>query len=246
MISFVDFIDKNETFVKHYVYKMSHIDKQVRNGSYPNYVQPFTIVEKMYLCIISFFLNIVLLKYRPFYRIDWKFAKTIRNIENDFPHTHHDIIFLPWDFYELKSTNLIKTIIHEKIHIYQRFNPIPTLQLYIHYWELKLHSMEVEDQERCNPDINLIKFAYYNPVLDKMVYNYQKYDNNPKSLSNSFVEHIILSDQIVNNTQIYYDIIQSNKYQSEHPNEVMACLLTNIIVNNVTHAPTERWFKSLN
>ena len=58
--------------------------------------------------------------------IKWIFAKT-NNIDNKeyeegLPHTRENVIFLSDNVLKYEEKNLITTLIHEKIHIYQRYN----------------------------------------------------------------------------------------------------------------------------
>ncbi len=43
--------------------------------------------------------------------------------ENGLPHTRFNIIFLSNSIFSLSDNDLIKVLIHEKIHIFQRYNP---------------------------------------------------------------------------------------------------------------------------
>ena len=51
------------------------------------------------------------------HKIEWKFAKINNNLEEGLPHTHLDTIFLSDKFFNNPS---IDTLIHEKIHLYQK------------------------------------------------------------------------------------------------------------------------------
>jgi hypothetical protein len=54
--------------------------------------------------------------------IPWVLAKINENYENGFPHTRLGIIFLG-KLDSMIKTNLIQTLIHEKVHVYQRMYP---------------------------------------------------------------------------------------------------------------------------
>jgi len=53
---------------------------------------------------------------------NWTFALTNNNYEEGFPHTRSNIIFLSPIVLNYSNNELIKTLIHESIHIYQRYN----------------------------------------------------------------------------------------------------------------------------
>lgn len=55
--------------------------------------------------------------------IPWKFAMTNHAIELGLPHTRGDIIFIPVCKLNGTREKMIRTLIHEKIHIYQRMYP---------------------------------------------------------------------------------------------------------------------------
>lgn len=55
--------------------------------------------------------------------IPWKFAMTNNAIELGLPHTRGDIIFIPECKLNRTREKMIRTLIHEKIHIYQRMYP---------------------------------------------------------------------------------------------------------------------------
>lgn len=240
MISFVETF-KNEEYVSHFINNFNDIDKQSRHlEKYTNYVQKFTLLEKIYLVRIVFLLNFILYPYKKFYNIKWKFAKSTNGIENNYPHTHKDIIVLPYNF--INKRNMIKTILHEKIHIFQRYNPIDTLRLYMDFWDLSIIDYGLKRDQRSNPDINPFHFSYYDPVLDKMIINYIKYNKNARSIKDVSITNIESKD-ILNKSIVYHDILGYDHIQTEHPNEVMACLLADIILNDGKNIATQKWLK---
>lgn len=130
--------------------------------------------------------------------IKWKFIKINKNIENGFPHTHDDIIFLPNSFF--KNPNE-ETLLHEKIHIFQRKNNLITNNFFklfnfkllnTNYYFYKLDNntllndinlikiskelKKIENNKRSNPDIKNM-YSYDN------LFFYSKY-NNTKDLNN--------------------------------------------------------------
>lgn len=53
-------------------------------------------------------------------KIPWVFARTTMLLENGNPHTRQGIIFLPENSLDRPDINIIRTLIHEKIHVYQK------------------------------------------------------------------------------------------------------------------------------
>ena len=134
----------------------------------------------------------------------------------------------------------MKTIPHEKIHIFQRYNPILTLKLYIDYWKLSIYDYSSDERQRSNPDINKYRFTYFNPESNGMIYNLQVYEVGAKKISDSRLIAEYANQNVTNFSTIYYDLLRKNpSYQKEHPNEVMACLLADMILFNKLHIPTK-------
>lgn len=162
--------------------------------------------------------------------IPWKFVKTSFNIENNFPHTHGDVIVLSHNFLSDKSsTSILKTLLHEKIHVYQRLYPLETNKLITDYWNFKV-TKKFSDFEliRNNPDIN--NFVY----SKNDVFFYQKYTSkNPSNISESIPVAIIDgSEQELNQKIISKMEIPIIINQFEHPYEIMASLIPVIIIDN--------------
>lgn len=249
MIQFLNnksFTISQKEYIHHYVSTFSQYDKKVRDMTlYENYVVEMNIIEKMYIAFIVFYLNIVLFPYKTLYGIPWKFAKSLNNVEYNYPHTIKDIIILPNHFVTMNIMKLVDIVLHEKVHIFQRYYPIYTMKLYIDHWHLNVYKLEKEEKERANPDISMIKFSYFNPYVNKQVYNYTEYRESPQNMKDTILKEIRLQDKSLDKSRIYYDIIHDNNYQSEHPNEIMACIITDILLNHKRHKPTEVWLKTI-
>jgi len=121
--------------------------------------------------------------------ISIQFAKIIGNqYDNSAPQTRNNIIFMP-----INAIQNELTMKHEIIHIYQRYNPIPTENILNSYGFYKVGNFkklfpEQYKMRRSNPDIddNIWKDKYENlmfPIFS---------NNNPNSLSDiesSHAEH---------------------------------------------------------
>lgn len=102
--------------------------------------------------------------------IKWIFSKTNSHIynksisyENGFPHTRKNIIFLSNNVIENEEDELVKILIHEKIHIYQRnneqlFKEVIKEMGYIELTDEIIYNnyelIEKIKYKRSNPDIN--------------------------------------------------------------------------------------------
>lgn len=176
--------------------------------------------------------NILKTKYKNIYSIPWKFAKLDFNLEKGYPHTHSDVIILSMTFFNLDNATMIETLLHEKIHIYQRLYPLYTQDL-ISSWNFQLiDRIENYKDARNNPDIN--NFIYSQKGIDKpfiQVYN----STNPIDISDSSVYYYIIKskdekqkENIVTKKDLQIPEIVT---QYEHPYEIMATLLPKIIIH---------------
>ena len=126
--------------------------------------------------------------------------------ENGFPHTRNNIIIIPK---KLINKKLISTLIHEKIHIYQKIYP-DDINKY-----LKFNNFTNFCNKPCG-NFNIRS----NPDTDNKIYSKSNklflsiYNKNPK--------HI--------NDVIYYPI---NKSKYEHPFEFMAYNIENHIMKKI-------------
>ena len=91
---------------------------------------------------------------KRFITMPWKFT-IFNRLENDFPHTHQDIIFIPLGIINSTQNNRI-TLVHEKVHIFQKQSPEIFEDLYENYWHFKKISGEfltnLPFDIRSNPD----------------------------------------------------------------------------------------------
>ena len=140
------------------------------------------------------------------HKILWKFAFIkSKSYEDKYPHTRQDIIFIHIDI--LKSINnskkyydFVALLIHEKIHIYQRYNNIKIDNL--------LSNLNIERKYprmyfrliRANPDLNDWIYIDENKQLMMSIYN----SGFPKNIN---------------------DIITKSNY--EHPYEMISYVIEN-------------------
>lgn len=138
-------------------------------------------------------------------RIKWNIALTDSDdYEEGFPHTRNKIIFLPRSI--LKSENIVSTLIHEKIHVYQRFNRLSVEKVLTNNGYTNIGYKHNVEKIRTNPDIN--NFLYTDQEGKKMMLVYTS--DNPENIN---------------------DVKQYGEY--EHPYEMISYVIENIYKENV-------------
>ena len=143
-----------------------------------------------------------LINYSLMDRFIWKFLFTTNLVENGFPFTCEDIIYIPIEILNNHTKyDMIKLLIHERIHIFQRYFPTEANK-YILSLGYQLYKKNNIVLRRANPDIdnfiyilgNKLTGAYYTSI-------------NPKNIN---------------------DVIQHCEY--EHPYEHMAYVLSDLLM----------------
>ena len=130
--------------------------------------------------------------------IQWKIGLINNNLyEEGFPHTRNNLIIIPKSSLNNKES-LINTLIHEKIHVYQKMYPgdMDKYTQYHHFYK-KMRRGEVDDA-RANPD------------LDEWIYN----DSNNQSYM------ALYKADSTNITDVTF--YPNNSHFYEHPYEKMA------------------------
>jgi hypothetical protein len=137
--------------------------------------------------------------------IKWKIGIVDgKSYEGGYPHTRHDVIILPLNL--ITTNSFINTLIHEKIHVYQKLYP-EDIEEYLKengFSQYKLR--KDEEMTRANPDMN--EYLYKDKENKIMM---AKYNNNPKSLMD-------------------VTVYPNNNYNYEHPFEYMAYTISNNII----------------
>jgi hypothetical protein len=137
--------------------------------------------------------------------IKWIYSITYKNMyEDGLPHTRMNIIFLSNNLFKNTDNELTNTIIHEKIHIYQRLNPklFDKIIAFMNYSIIDRNLIKNNHLIRSNPDVNkLIYKDNSNGKLLICLYRNEK----PNSIN----------DVIINN------------YSIEHPYEKIAYDIAN-------------------
>jgi hypothetical protein len=200
--------------------------------------QPFTMEQKILLLNIVSIIENKINKYTNFKNIIWTFVKIDTNLENSFPHTIENVIVLSNNFFYGSIYSQINTIIHEKVHIYQRMYPEYINILYTNWGFCKINY--TINNSRNNPDIKY-NYTYNNYLL------IQLYNNNPYELydSNTYLINLQNNDKILINNNIIkqYDLPDISISKLEHPNEIMAELLSLYLTNS--YNKNDKWIRIL-
>lgn len=227
-------------WIKSYQNRMSQMDRDARTKLY---------LENKNECSVSLTTkqrttldhdvrdaNRILRSCRRLSSMAWRFVflSSKCDIENNFPHTHYDTIFLyKPNYFKLSAYSRVTLLIHEKIHIYQRMYPIPYHNILFKHYNLRVDSMIHRHKDfkrvRINPDTNVLIYkdiddSYVLPIYNKNasrlrdVENRTYYGNNPRKTK--------------------YRIIG----KEEHPNEAIAYYLSNLLVTKgVVHKDILMW-----
>lgn len=165
------------------------------------------------------------------YSIPWNIVFVSNEIENGYPHTHGDVIILsPHLFKYNNDSHLISTLLHEKVHVFQRTYPDICHKIVKAMGFYKV--MKRVDVDVFSRNIRYTIYPRSNPDLDEYVYAYdrkiiiQSYlQDKPKSIADSHV--IIISEEDGSFVPIgeLSNIIPYYVQQIEHPYEVMACIV---------------------
>ena len=213
----------------HFFRKLNSLDLMARNArSVDQYISKYkscmhrfdakeiTALNDLIEEISSKYIN----KYQKLQRIPWKLVK-FEGVEENFPHTLNDCIFISPDFFkESDKKKQIETLIHEKIHVYQRFYTIETSKLLTSLGFSIWGSHASKDNLRTNPDTDSYIYQYKG-TAQAQLYN----TVNPKSIRDSETVVVYGKDP--------WDVPSSIK-QQDHPFEIMACGISQYIMKTLS------------
>jgi len=139
-------------------------------------------------------------------KLEWKIGLINNdNYEAGMPHTRNDIIILPKKILNMSPNKIVSTLVHEKIHVYQKQYP-DDIELYLQENGFKKHSHKSNFKNiRANPDLDQFVYTNNNGQLMRSIY-----DNNPSDINS-------------------VKIIPINSIEHEHPFEYMAYYIQNKI-----------------
>ena len=161
--------------------------------------------------------------------IKWIFANTYTNYFNDvikeneqgLPHTRENIILLSKNVLKNDALNLTNTLLHEKIHIYQRYNP--------EIFDTIIKEMGLKELERKH--FKQAKYIRSNPDTNNKIYYRKKDSDGGSSILDILSGDTGDTDYDLDDVMVCLyrndkpnsinDVIQKN-YSAEHPYEKIA------------------------
>lgn len=175
--------------------------------------------------------------------IKWSFAKMSTSVEDGFPHTHKDTIFLSEHTINESDDRLLFVLIHEQMHVMQRKKPELFKILYTKYYPFKTGKLKVQDKYisriRSNPDTRYLPdndyvlktengdyylCAYYGEKKPKhlgaVLYAAIKCEYDSKKNTYKTTDNITSIDNIPEFNEFFN--LRNNHY---HPNEISAELI---------------------
>ena len=174
----------------------------------------------------------------------WSFAKIDTMVENGYPHTHKDTIFLSENTINENISRLLYVLVHEQMHVIQRKKPELFRSLFTKYFTFNIGKLIIKDKYkklmRSNPDT---RYIYENDYVYRDANNNYYYlcalynDKNPLDLGD--VKYVGIdctynrNDNTYTTTNIIKNIdditgfsdyfnLTNNHY---HPNEISAELI---------------------
>ena len=172
--------------------------------------------------------------------IKWIFANTYTNYFNDvikeneqgLPHTRENIILLSKNVLKNDALNLTNTLLHEKIHIYQRYNPeiFDTIIKEMGLKELERKHFKQAKYIRSNPDTNnkiyyrkkdVSSVSSVSSVLDLLSGGSGSSDTGVTGDTDYDLDDVMVCLYRNDKPNSINDVIQKN-YSAEHPYEKIA------------------------
>ena len=209
-------------------------------ATYVSSYQPFSNDQKYKLIQAIQKANTLLAPFPVLDKVKWKFAKIKNGMEMSYPHTLKDIIIMTDDFINRPLEEFTKTLIHEKFHVYQRqfANSVTDLVS-------RLDFVPLTSPQVLMIDYVLRALMRNNPDLDGAIYMYkptqkviaQIYNTSePTNLADSKTVQLALNSygrnsELLRVTNQALGLPDNFQCQLEHPYEISACLITEIIVN---------------
>ena len=190
-----DFYSRNIKNINEYIIKINDSVHNFNNNQKEKIRKCIKIIDNLFIDIkIDWFNGIKANK------IQWKIGCVKGKLyEHGLPHTRDDIIIISSnDIDSFTEKKLIKTLIHEKIHLYQKIHNNDVEKYLLQNNFKKYKKREFNDNIRANPDLDNWIYQDNENNLYKAVYN-----DNPTSVED-----------------IKY--MPFNTQKSEHPFEKMA------------------------
>lgn len=172
---------------------------------------------------------------RPFAKLrdmPWKFIKVGDHIENGYPHTINDYIVINDKFFRNSRSDMMRILIHEQVHVFQRAFPEETRSYITNVLGFqRVDERNIKDKtllakRRNNPDVSGL-YAYHGRFVPLQLYE----DDRPVDIAHSQLRlYDLIHSKITNNTLEYDRAFPSSFVtQKEHPNEIMAVIIALVI-----------------
>ena len=181
---YFEYLNKNDLEARNLLsYNASNIPRPTTKeiiSYYCNHLLDFTDKEKMKIkMVLNWILRNCPNKFSKYFK-NWRIAKFDNSIENGYPHTHKDVVFVSQQFVDEilnsgKTNYIIDTLIHEQVHVLQRKMPEKFEKLYNNYWHFKkvneITGIEsLLDLYRTNPDGLDVNYVFKNKIWLGCVY----------------------------------------------------------------------------
>jgi hypothetical protein len=159
----------------------------------------------------------------------WKIY-IFNNIEGNMPHTHGSFIMIPEGHLKKGIHSLVSTLIHEKVHVYQRLYPKENMKIAKKYGfnitEPETLPYHILERVRSNPDTNSTIYIWKNRYIPLYLFN-----SNAETLRDASLHLYDIKKEILTNPREikYFEYLknklklhESGDYVFEHPNEISA------------------------
>jgi hypothetical protein len=177
--------------------------------------------------------------------IDWNIA-VFKNIENNYPHTHGNTIFIPNNMIS-NIDNYKDTLLHEKVHVLQRKMPQLFDTLYISYWHMKKIQFNYKYDTRSNPDASDHWMFTYKNVNIVFIAKYKKDATNISHVHYKGVyldlNNIAFKEKELEQIPEFIDFFGLKKSNHYHPNELSAEMMASHYFNKEPHSKAYSLFK---
>jgi hypothetical protein len=221
-IYFVAFAEFKQTVEKSpFFMRMSPVDLYARRASsqgeykkkYMDAFEEFTPQEKDRLTRLT-----ARAIFAP--NIPWKFAKVSASVENGFPHTLEDLIILSARSLSFDDQTLTETLIHEKVHVFQRKESTYVKKIIRQWGFIPVSSHVTHPLHRNNPDLPEENYTLFPETVIMQLYH----SSQPSSIADSTPYIISLRTGEI---QPFHNpgIVPSYVSQLEHPYEIMATII---------------------